>query len=587
MAEAAQYRPRVVDEELAARLGAAGAVLIEGPRACGKTATGRRHAASEVLLDVDAGLRNAAELEPSIVLEGPAPRLLDEWQTVPSIWNHVRRAVDIGGGAGRFILTGSAVPPDDTTRHTGAGRVSRLPMRPMSLFESGHSTGEMSLGAMLRSQPVPAQHVGTTVTDLVEFVCRGGWPGTIGAAADDAGRFVRDYVEEIRRADLRRVDGVRRDPVLVRRVLQSLARNVATEAAVSVIAADAGGKCGSPAPGDRSELSERPGAGLRDRGSAGLVRASSFPFAAAESPKRHFVDPSLAVAALRSGPERLRTDLVSFGFLFESLVVRDLRVYSQARDAEVYHYRDNTGLEVDAIVETAGGAWMGVEIKLGGEGPIEEGASNLLKLRDRVDPDRTGPPAALAVITGVGPRLHPARRGDARTDHRPRPLNLPSEAPPLRSCKYRSIKKTEQQESVGQPSQRQRSRGSSPFDSSVRGIAPDGRTRLGRATSTSAGSRSPRSAIAAVQTGVEVALALAGEGGGDDAILGRPGEGGHVGGEVVRDLDAPREQNAASHPGPGLHPALRLAFGAPFRMAFRASFGAPPETPSLEALAAL
>ena len=226
-----QYRPRIVDEELAARLGSAGVVLIEGPRACGKTATGRHHAASEVLLDVDAGLRHAAELEPGLVLEGSAPRLIDEWQTVPSIWNHARRAVDLGGGTGRFILTGSAVPPDDTTRHTGAGRMSRLSMRPMSLFESGHSTGEMSLGAMLRGEPVPAQHSRTTVTDLVELVCRGGWPGMIGAATNDAQRFVRDYLEEIRRTDIRRLDGIRRDPVLVRRVLQSLARIVATEAA--------------------------------------------------------------------------------------------------------------------------------------------------------------------------------------------------------------------------------------------------------------------------------------------------------------------------------------------------------------------
>ena len=280
-----QYRPRVVDEDLAGRLGSAGAVLIEGPRACGKTATGRRHAASEVLLDVDAGLRRAAELEPGLVLEGPAPRLLDEWQTVPSIWNHVRRAVDIGSGADRFILTGSVVPPDDTTRHTGAGRVSRLPMRPMSLFESGDSTGEMSPGAMLRAEPVAAQPSRTTVTDLVELACRGGWPGMIGAGLNDAQRFVRDYVEEIRRTDIRRVDGIRRDPVLVRRVLPSLARNVATEAAVSVIAADVGGKRGSGAPGDHSELSERAGAGLRDREPAGLIRIPAFPIPAAQVPQ--------------------------------------------------------------------------------------------------------------------------------------------------------------------------------------------------------------------------------------------------------------------------------------------------------------
>ena len=396
------YRPRVVDEELAVRLGSAGAVLIEGPRACGKTATGRHHAASEVLLDVDAGLRSAAELEPGLVLEGPAPRLIDEWQSVPSIWNHVRRAADMGGGPGRFILTGSAVPPDDTTRHTGAGRVSRLAMRPMSLLESGHSTGESSLGAMLRSEPVPAHLAETTLTDLVAFVCRGGWPGMIDARTGDAQRYVRDYVEEIRRADLRRVDGVRRDPVLVRRVLQSLARNVATEAAVSVIAADAGGSSGSLHPETVQSylnalervfvIEDQPAWSAHLRSRSRLRK----------SPKRHFVDPSLAVAALGSGPDRLRADLESFGLLFESLAVRDLRVYSQAHDAEVYHYRDNTGLEVDAIVETAAGAWMGIEIKLGGEGPVEEGVRNLLKLRDRVDPERTGPPAALAVITGVG-----------------------------------------------------------------------------------------------------------------------------------------------------------------------------------------
>jgi len=351
---------------------------------------------------VDAGLRHAAELEPSLVLDGPAPRLLDEWQTVPSIWNHVRRAVDASGGPGRFILTGSAVPPDDTTRHTGAGRVTRLVMRPMSLFESGHSNGEISLGAMMRSESAPARHSRTTVTDLAELVCRGGWPGMIGAAPNDARRFVRDYLEEVRRTDVRRVDGIRRNPVLVRRVLQSLARNVATEAAVSVIAADAGGNAGPLQPEtvqgylDALErvfvIEDQPAWSAHLRSRSRLRK----------SPKRHFVDPSLAVAALRSGPERLRADLRSFGFLFESLAVRDLRIYSQAHDAEVYHYRDNTGLEVDAIVEVADGRWMGVEIKLGGERSIEEGARNLLKLRDRVDLDRTGPPAALAVIVGVG-----------------------------------------------------------------------------------------------------------------------------------------------------------------------------------------
>ena len=355
-----------------------------------------------MLLDVEAGLRQAVALEPGLVLDGPAPRLIDEWQTVPSIWNHVRRAVDIGGGPGRFILTGSAVPPDDTTRHTGAGRVSRLLMRPMSLFESGHSTGEISLGAMLRSEPVPAKSSRTTVAELVDLVCRGGWPGMLGAATVDVQRFVGDYLDEIRRTDIRRVDGIRRDPVLVRRVLQSLARNVATEAAASVIAADAGGNAGPLHPETvQSYLNalERVFVIEDQPAWSGHLRSRSR---LRRSPKRHFVDPSLAVAALRSGPERLLVDLESFGLLFESLVVRDLRIHSQAHDAEVFHYRDNTGLEVDAIVETAAGAWMGVEVKLGGERPVEEGVKNLLKLQDRVDPDRIGPPAALVVIVGVG-----------------------------------------------------------------------------------------------------------------------------------------------------------------------------------------
>ena len=397
----ARYRPRVVDDELADRLGSAGAVLIEGPRACGKTATGRRRAASEVLLDLDPGLQHAAELEPGLVLEGPAPRLLDEWQTAPSLWNHVRRAVDLGGGPGRFILTGSAIPPDDTTRHTGAGRVSRLRMRPMSLFESGDSSGETSLGALLRSEPVKAARSRTTLTELVDLVCRGGWPGMIGAETNDARRFARDYLEEVRRTDAL-VDGVRRDPALVRRVLQSLARNVATEAALSVIAADAGGSAGPAHPETiRSYLSALERVFVvedQPAWSAHLRSRSRL----RKSPKRHFADPSLAVAALRSGPDRLRADPGSFGLLFESLAVRDLRVYAQAHDAEVYHYRDNTGLEVDAVVETADGAWMAAEVKLGGVGAIEEGAGNLLKLRDRVDPARTGPPASLAVVTGIG-----------------------------------------------------------------------------------------------------------------------------------------------------------------------------------------
>ena len=396
------YRPRIVDEELAVRLGSAGAVLIEGPRACGKTATGRRQAASEVLLDVDAGLRQAAELEPGLVLGGPTPRLIDEWQSAPAIWNHVRRAVDMGGGPGRFVLTGSAVPPDDTTRHTGAGRVSRLPMRPMSLFESGHSTGAMSLGAMLRSESVPAQPGRTTVADLVELVCRGGWPLCHNMDTDDAQDFIGDYLDELARSEVSAVDGVRRDPAAVARLLVSLARNISTEATMSTLSSDAGGGQPIDPRTTASYLSalERlfvvedvPAWGPQLRSRSRLRGA----------PKRQLVDPSLAAAALSADPGRLLADLETLGFLFESLCVRDLRVYCQMMRAELSHYRDNTGLEVDTIIRQRNGEWMAAEIKLGGRAAVEAAAASLVKLRDdRIDPTRVGDPRRLVVITATG-----------------------------------------------------------------------------------------------------------------------------------------------------------------------------------------
>lgn len=395
-----KYIPRIVDDELRRRLGSMGAVVVEGPKACGKTATARQAAASEVLLDVDENARRAIAVDPTLVLAGPTPRLIDEWQVEPGIWNHLRRAVDTRAQPGQFILTGSAVPPDDLTRHTGAGRVSRLRMRPMSLFESGHATGEVSLASVLRGEPVRGQDAGLSVADLAVRIAFGGWPGLLNRTEAQALQAVRDYLDEVRRTDIERV-GSPRDPDKVGRVLRALARNVSTYVATSTLAADAGGSDG---PLARETVSEYLSAlerlmVIEDQPAwAPHLRSQSL---LRNSPKRHFVDPSLAVAALRGSSARLLADLQLMGFLFESLVIRDLRIYAQAHDGAVLQYRDNTGLEVDAVIETGDGRWAAFEVKLGA-GHIDEGAANLLRFRARVDTAKCGAPSALAVIVATG-----------------------------------------------------------------------------------------------------------------------------------------------------------------------------------------
>ena len=226
------YFLRIVDEELSRRLDSMGAVVIEGPKACGKTATAREIAASEVVLDVDQNARRAVRVDPELVLDGDRPRLIDEWQIEPAIWNHIRRAVDDRGEVGQFILTGSAVPPDDVTRHTGAGRLTRLRMRPMSLFETGHANGNVSVTALLEGIRPRAADSGLTVTDLAERASVGGWPGHLNLGVDEALEAVRSYLDEIRRVDVGRVDQTVRSPEKVGRLLASLGRNVATYASV-------------------------------------------------------------------------------------------------------------------------------------------------------------------------------------------------------------------------------------------------------------------------------------------------------------------------------------------------------------------
>lgn len=395
------YQPRIVDAELVERLASAGAVLIEGAKASGKTETARQHANSVVFLDTDLDARAVLSLDPALVLDGPTPRLIDEWQVEPSVWNHVRRRVDDRGQPGQFILTGSAMPADDITRHTGAGRFSRLRLRPMSLFETGHSTGAISLAALLTGTAVRSPQPKITVQELVSRIAIGGWPALQHRGVEAALRANRDYLDQIRRVDVERLGGVKHDPDKVGRLLQSLARNVATEVKISTLAADAAGADGAMSRNtvvgyldtlERLMVVEQQPAWAPHLRSKAILRNRS---------KLHFVDPSLAVAAMRASPARILADLNLLGLLFESLVVRDLRVYAQALDGQVRHYRDSNGLEVDAIVETDAGGWAAFEVKLS-PASVDNGAASLLKFADGIDTAKCGLPAALAVITGTG-----------------------------------------------------------------------------------------------------------------------------------------------------------------------------------------
>lgn len=395
------YRPRIVDGELRDQLLATGAVVIEGPKACGKTMTASQQAASTVLLDTDIGARQALAVDPALVLAGARPRLLDEWQVEPGLWNQVRRAVDASDSAGQFLLTGSSVPPDDAERHTGAGRFSFLRMRPMTLFESGVSRGEASLKQLFAGEAPRTADPGLTVQELSELLTIGGWPAQQGRPVKAAARAARDYLEQVRQVDISRVGDRRRDPARVGAVLRALGRHSATEVRLATLATDAAGAAGAldeRTVADYLQALERlmviedqPAWAPHLRSRARLRKA----------PKRHFVDPSLAVAALGAGPERLLEDLELFGLLFESLVIRDLRVLSQPLDGEVLHYRDHYGVEVDALVQLRDGRWGAIEIKLG-EGQVEQAAASLLRFGGQVDTTRTGTPAFLAVICGKG-----------------------------------------------------------------------------------------------------------------------------------------------------------------------------------------
>lgn len=399
----AGYLPRVADGEVKSALRVTPAVVIEGARATGKTWTGRRFAASAVTIDDSDDVRLAVALDPAALLDGDTPRLLDEWQLAPRIWNPMRHACDRRARPGQFILTGSADPPDDVTRHSGAGRVLRVRMRPMSLYESGESSGVVSLGRLLDGERPAGGRSDLSIAELVNLVCRGGWPWLLGESPTAAQARLRGYLGEIARTDVARSGGPAHDPAGVSRLLVSLGRNESTDTSYKTLAGDMSGSRDTPThPRTVKRYTDALSRLFILEGLPAWAPHLRSRTQLRRSEKRYFVDPSLAVAALRTGPRRLRADLSFFGLLFESLVMRDLRVYGQTNDCRVSYFRDNTSLEVDAVIERGDGEWMAAEIKLGGERLIEQGVSSLLRLRRRVDTNRVGEPSALVVITATG-----------------------------------------------------------------------------------------------------------------------------------------------------------------------------------------
>jgi predicted AAA+ superfamily ATPase len=395
------YLPRIADKALGKALAASGAVLIEGPKWCGKTRTALQKAKSVLSMqnpDEYANNMRIAETKPSLLFDGDVPRLLDEWQTAPVLWDAVRFMVDRRGEKGQFILTGSAVPLDNATLHTGTGRIARLKMRTMTLFESQDSNGKVSLQALFDGQGEVACKSELTIEALAYVLTRGGWPESVGESEDVAQASVAAYVDAVINYDVSRVDGVEKNPHRVLALLKSYARNISTMAANTTIAADMSADDSTIAHKtiasylnalERIHVVEDLPAWNPSMRSKTALRTSA---------KRHFSDPSIAVSVLSASSKTLLKDFNTFGLLFESLCIRDLRVYSQALGGEVFHYRDKNGLEADAVVHLKDGRWCAVEVKMGNK-EIEEAAVHLSKLREVINTEKMREPSFLMVLT--------------------------------------------------------------------------------------------------------------------------------------------------------------------------------------------
>lgn len=400
------YKKRIADGLLQRKLAGKGAVLIEGAKWCGKTTTAEQIAKSILYMSetgmVEQNIR-LASLNPKLLLRGESPRLIDEWQIVPQLWDSVRFESD-HGPLGQFILTGSSVPADmSKVIHSGTGRIGWIKMRPMSLWESHESTGEVSLAELFT---VPNQVSGINKMDIEQvafLTCRGGWPLAVDMDREIALDQAFDYIEAVEKRDISKVDGVERDPVRVHRLLRSLARNQGSQASFGTI---------------RADLQANESDALSEDTISSYIKALKEIFVVEDSEAwnpnlrsktairtsdtRYYTDPSIATAALGIGPQDLVNDLNTFGLVFETLAIRDLRVYAEALNGKVYHFRDKNGLECDAVIHLRDGRYGLVEIKLGGDELIDEGAESLHKLAGKIDPERMKAPSFMMVLVGIG-----------------------------------------------------------------------------------------------------------------------------------------------------------------------------------------
>jgi hypothetical protein len=399
------YLKRIADQILHDKLQSKGAVLIEGSKWCGKTTTATQIAKSILYMQDPAKKKQnliMAELEPAFLLEGDTPRLIDEWQLAPQLWDAIRFEVDKRDEFNQFVLTGSSVPFDDmATSHSGTGRISRMVMRPMTLFESGDSNGSISLGELFGGNEELTAKSDIDIRQIAYLICRGGWPKAIGQREEIALKQAYDYYDAVVESDISRADGVIRDSQRVKLLMRSYSRFIASDGTVANI---------------KKDMSSNDTDSLDEKTIYSYLNALKRIFVVEDLPAwspnlrsktairssdtRHFVDPSIAVAALGIGPNDLLNDLNTMGLFFESMCIRDLRVFAEALDGTVYHYRDKLGLECDAIVHLRNGSYALVEMKLGGSG-IDEAAQNLLSLKNKIDTGRMKAPSFMMVLTGT------------------------------------------------------------------------------------------------------------------------------------------------------------------------------------------
>lgn len=411
-----KYKHRIADRILERKVLGKGAVLIEGPKWCGKTTTAKQLSKSILDLGDSSVLMQSSqliEISPKALLEGKTPRLIDEWQALPTIWDCIRSEVDRRGEPSQFILTGSSVLPEaEETIHSGTGRFAYIKMRTMSLYESGESTGSISLSDLFEGKSFEVLQNEMDIDELAYLICRGGWPWATLIPKEVALDQAFDYVDSVVQKDIQRVDKIKRSPDRARLLLRSYARNISQQISYATI---------------RKDMLANDASTLDEDTVADYVKALKKLFviedlaawnpnirskaAIRTSDTRHFVDPSIGTAALRFGPKDLINDLQSFGLFFEDLVVRDLRVYAEALDGELYHYRDSSGLECDTVLHRRNGSYALLEVKIGGENRINEGAANLLALAKNIDTNKMSAPSFMAVIIGVGKYAYQRKDG--------------------------------------------------------------------------------------------------------------------------------------------------------------------------------